>query len=158
MNTFLHSLTKKKNNIESVYMNTFLYSLIKKKNNVESVSISIGELWDKYTILLLKKEKSNKDNIHYINTELNYLDKNMKKYAYTTNELFIDLKKVNKELWDIEDHIRIKEKNQEFDNEFIELSRSVYHKNDIRADIKKKINIFFNSSIHEIKMYVDYKK
>tara|TARA_B110000211_G_scaffold125248_1_gene144280 strand:+ start:1496 stop:1744 length:249 start_codon:yes stop_codon:yes gene_type:complete len=82
----------------------------------------------------------------------------MKTYAYTTNELFIDLKKVNKELWDIEDHIRIKEKNQEFDNEFIELSRSVYHKNDIRADIKKKINIFFNSSIHEIKMYVDYKK
>jgi len=138
------------------HFNTLIYSLTKKKNNIESVSISIGELWDKYTILLLKKEKSNKDTIHYINAELNYLDKNMKKYAYTTNEMFIALQKVNKELWDIEDHIRIKEKKQEFDNEFIQLSRSVYHTNDIRADIKKKINIFFKSSIREIKMYVDY--
>jgi hypothetical protein len=138
------------------HFNTLIYSLTKKKSNVESVSISIGELWDKYTILLLKKEKSNKDTIHYINAELNYLDKNMKKYAYTTNEMFIALQKVNKELWDIEDHIRIKEKKQEFDNEFIQLSRSVYHTNDIRADIKKKINIFFKSSIREIKMYVDY--
>ena len=134
------------------------YEVPEKETNICSIPISIGELWDKYTILLLKKEKSNKDTIHYINAELNYLDKNMKKYAYTTNEMFIALQNINKELWDIEDHIRIKEKNQEFDNEFIELSRSVYHKNDIRADIKKKINIFFNSSIHEIKMYVDYKK
>ena len=71
---------------------------------------------------------------------------------------FSQLKEVNRQLWEIEDRIRIKEANQEFDEEFIKLARSVYFENDKRAAIKKEINIKFGSNLIEEKEYVDYKK
>ncbi len=125
-----------------------------------SISIpgSIGELWDKYTILLIKQSNiKNKEKLDFVNAELSHLDNLMKNYAYKDNDFFCKLKNVNKQLWDIEDRLRIKEKNKEFDNDFIDLARSVYYTNDERADVKKQINILFNSTIHEIKEYVDYK-
>ena len=122
-----------------------------------SVPISIGELWDKYSILLIKKEKiKNENKLKYIETEINYLDKLMSNYSYNEDNLFLNLKNINKKLWNIEDELRIKEKNQEFDSIFIELARSVYYTNDKRAEIKKKINIKFNSDIHEVKDYIKY--
>ena len=73
-----------------------------------------------------------------------------------TDDLFIQLKEINLTLWNIEDQIRIKEKNKEFDNTFIELARSVYFKNDKRAEIKKSINLLSNSEITEEKFYSKY--
>ena len=73
-----------------------------------------------------------------------------------TDDLFIQLKEINLTLWNIEDQIRIKEKNKEFDNTFIELARSVYFKNDKRAEIKKSINRLSNSEITEEKFYSEY--
>jgi len=73
-----------------------------------------------------------------------------------SDDLFAQLKEINLTLWNIEDQIRIKEKNKEFDKIFIELARSVYFKNDKRAEIKKRINRLFNSEITEEKFYADY--
>ena len=71
-------------------------------------------------------------------------------------DLIKNLKKVNKKLWEIEDNIRIKESNQEFDEEFIKLARSVYIENDKRASIKKEINQKYNSELVEEKSYKNY--
>jgi hypothetical protein len=123
----------------------------------ELVNISIGELWDKYTILLIKNEKiTSEEKRVLINKELELLYNNMKKYNFETNKLFVDLKDVNTKLWDIEDKIRIKESSNTFNEEFIQLARSVYFTNDIRADIKRQINKKFNSNIYEVKEYVKY--
>ena len=73
-----------------------------------------------------------------------------------TDNLFTQLKEINLKLWNIEDQIRIKEKNKEFDNIFIELARSVYFTNDKRSEIKKRINRLSNSEITEEKSYADY--
>jgi len=81
----------------------------------------------------------------------------MNKYEFKTNNLFINLKKINEKLWDIEDKLRIKELNKEFDENFINLARNVYFTNDERAICKKDINNLFGSNIHEIKDYVKYK-
>ena len=72
------------------------------------------------------------------------------------DEIYFQLKSINLKLWDIEDKIRIKEKNKEFDNEFIELARSVYLNNDRRSATKKELNIIFNSEIIEEKSYEKY--
>ena len=123
-----------------------------------SIPISIGELWDKYTILLIKKEKIKDENkLIHINLEINKLDKFINQYSYKENNLFLNLININKKLWDIEDELRVKEKKKQFDNEFIELARSVYYNNDKRAEIKKEINNNFNSVIHEVKDYISYK-
>ena len=125
--------------------------------NLENVYISIGELWDKYSILLIKQEKIKDENkIEIVKNEICLLNKNMEKYDFLENKLFIELKAVNNKLWEIEDQLRIKEKNQEFDDEFILLARLVYFVNDIRAEIKCKINKEFGSQIMEVKDYVDY--
>ena len=73
------------------------------------------------------------------------------------SEEFKELQSVNRELWKIEDKIRIKEAKQEFDDEFIQLARSVYFKNDVRFEIKRKINAQTNSLLAEEKEYVKYK-
>ena len=123
----------------------------------ELIHISVGELWDKYSILLIKKEKiSDISKLIYINSEIKYLYQNMSKYDYYVNKQFIQLKKINTELWNIEDKIRVKELNNEFDNEFIQLARSVYFINDKRAKCKNEINDIYNSSIQEVKDYVKY--
>jgi hypothetical protein len=122
-----------------------------------SVPVSIGELWDKYTILLVKNEKvKDKSKQHFIHLEIENLDLVMNNYLYQENELFLNLKKVNEALWDIEDKLRIKESLKMFDNEFIELARAVYYTNDKRAEIKRQINTEFNSMLHEVKEYVQY--
>ena len=126
-------------------------------NMTELVKISIGELWDKYSILLIKKKYINDSiSLKMIDLELNFLNTNMEKYSYINNKMFIDLKKINEQLWIIEDKIRKKELNKEFDNEFIKLARNVYIINDKRAICKKNIDIFFVSSIQEVKLYVKY--
>ena len=79
-----------------------------------------------------------------------------KNSIFIPNEIFFQLKSINLKLWDIEDKIRIKEKNKEFDDEFIELARSVYLNNDRRSATKKELNIMFNSEIIEEKSYEKY--
>ena len=119
--------------------------------------ISLGELIDKITILEIKQ-------IHMAGTKLKNIDKELKilKYILHDKNLEIDtylinnLKEVNKNLWNIEDNIRMKERNQEFDKEFIQLARSVYKENDKRASIKKEINQKYNSELVEEKLYNDY--
>ena len=130
-------------------------SSIKKK--IINAPISIGELIDKITILEIKKNKFQKSKLENVLKELSYLRRLMEKNKIEINDdLFTQLKEINLTLWDIEDQIRIKEKNKEFDNTFIELARSVYFKNDKRAEIKKSINRLSNSEITEEKFYSKY--
>lgn len=125
--------------------------------NTELVHVSIGELWDKYSILLIKKNKiTDIEKLKIINTEINLLTENMNKFNYNNDNLFHNLKNINLKLWNIEDKLRIKELNKEFDTEFITFARNVYIINDKRAECKKEINIKYNSSILEIKEYVKY--
>lgn len=115
-----------------------------------NIPVSVGELLDKITILQIKEK--NTDN-YYIELELGYLTQvALQQDVY--NEAFLELlKEVNQTLWDIEDKIRLKEKENSFDDEFIELARSVYITNDKRAKIKSDINDYYNSSLKEIKLY-----
>jgi len=117
------------------------------------IPISIGELWDKYTILLIKNNIvtdpiKNKN----IEIELESIKTYIQEYPLNT-EIQKELQDCNQKLWNIEDLIREKEKRKEFDSEFIELARSVYITNDIRFQIKYKINILFDSLIVETKHY-----
>lgn len=123
------------------------------------VKISIGELLDKMTILEIKREKITDE------TKLEHIDHELAELAEVVDELNLlinvpdevyALLQVNEQLWTIEDRIREKERLKEFDNEFIELARSVYITNDKRADIKKQINIKSNSELVEEKSYADY--
>ena len=130
-------------------------SSIKKK--IINAPISIGELIDKITILEIKKIKLQNSKLENVLKELSFLRKLMEKHQIEiTDDLFTQLKEINLTLWNIEDQIRIKEKNKEFDNIFIELARSVYFKNDKRAEIKKRINQLSNSEITEEKSYAEY--
>lgn len=121
-----------------------------------NASISIGELFDKITILEIKlSQVKNKDKLKNITIEHNLL----KEISASLNTKSIDylignLKEVNLTLWNMENNIRAKEKLQEFDLEFIEIARSVYKNNDLRADIKKKINILTNSLLCEEKEHL----
>lgn len=124
------------------------------------VHVSIGELIDKFTILLIKQSKiNNQEKLDKVYTEIDYLKNDVEniKNKYEINELFDNLININTKLWNIEDNIRIKEKNQEFDSEFIELARSVYFTNDERAYVKNEINKKTESNIFEVKSYENYK-
>ena len=130
-------------------------SSIKKK--IINAPISIGELIDKITILEIKKNKLQNSKLENVLKELSYLRKLMEKNKIEINDdLFTQLKEINLTLWNVEDQIRIKEKNKEFDNTFIELARSVYFTNDKRSEIKKRINRLSNSEITEEKSYAEY--
>ena len=130
-------------------------SSIKKK--IINAPISIGELVDKITILEIKKNKLQNSKLENVLKELSFLRKLMAKHQIEiTDDLFTQLKEINLTLWNIEDQIRIKEKNKEFDNIFIELARSVYFTNDKRSEIKKRINRLSNSEITEEKSYAEY--
>ena len=127
------------------------------KNKIINAPISIGELVDKITILEIKKNKLQNSKLANVSKELSFLRKLIEKHQIEiTDDLFTQLKEINLTLWNIEDQIRIKEKNKEFDNTFIELARSVYFKNDKRAEIKKSINRLSNSEITEEKFYSEY--
>ena len=128
-----------------------------KKKKIINVPISVGELIDKITILEIKKDKLKNLKLKNILKELSFLRAVLEKNSiFIPDEIYFQLKSINLKLWDIEDKIRIKEKNKEFDNEFIELARSVYLNNDRRSETKKELNIMFNSEIIEEKSYEKY--
>ena len=124
------------------------------------VEVSIGELLDKITIMEIKKEKiKNPESLKFINNELQVLktelDKNVKIDEKLDN-LFNSLKEINSKLWVIEDEKRKCEKNKDFGEIFIKLSRDIHFLNDDRAKIKLEINNHSGSKIKEIKEYTSY--
>lgn len=124
------------------------------------VEVSNGELLDKFSILKIKLERI-KDEFKLINikNEIDIISKNCEeiiKSDLRLSEIFDELIFVNESLWIIEDEIRIKEKDKEFDSEFIELARSVYLTNDIRFKLKNKINMITSSKLFEEKSYESY--
>ena len=126
-------------------------------NSNPLIPVAIGELFDKFSILEIKKDKiSDKSKLKHVDNEILYLKKYIEEYNLDKT-IYNELKNVNLELWDIEDKLRVKESKGEFDDEFIQLARSVYFTNDKRFECKKKINSIFNSNIYEVKSYADYK-
>ena len=124
------------------------------------VEVSVGELLDKISILEIKKEKiKDSERLKFINNEYNILkdqlDKNVKPNQ-KLEKLFQSLKEVNAKLWVIEDDKRLCEKNSDFTEKFIKLSRDVHILNDDRAKIKLEINNHTGSKIKEIKEYTNY--
>ena len=124
------------------------------------VELSVGELIDKISILQIKAERIiDRSKLENINKELDVLMSLWKDSINSNNNLeseINDLKAINEELWDIEDKIRDKERNQVFDKDFIELARAVYITNDKRAYIKRIINSKTGSELIEEKSYSNY--
>ena len=122
--------------------------------------ISLGELVDKISILKIKEKNINdKEKRALINQELTLLEKILEKALKDKNSIqkYLDeLININSKLWKIEDDLRENERKKNFDQEFIELARSVYFTNDKRSQIKYKINKKFGSQIIEVKSYAKY--
>ena len=123
------------------------------------IEVSTGEILDKFSILIIKRSLINDD------AKLDNIQKEIDELRPIFNDLtkdkkvfdkFVDLAEVNKELWSIEDDIRECERRKDFGDEFIQLARSVYISNDLRAEIKKEINLMTNSDIMEEKSYESY--
>ena len=124
-----------------------------------NIEVSHGEIVDKLTILQIKKE-----NIK----DPSKLDNIVKEYDYlfsivendlgilTSSSEYLELLSINKDLWVIEDDIREKERQKQFDDEFVKLARDVYYTNDVRAKIKKEINLKYSSGFIEEKSYSQY--
>ena len=124
------------------------------------VEVSIGELLDKISILEIKQEKiKDTESLKFITDEYNVLKEELDKNIKTDdnlNGLFNSLKEINSKLWVIEDDKRMCEKNKDFGEKFIKLSRDVHFLNDNRAKIKLEINNYTGSKIKEIKEYTGY--
>ena len=124
------------------------------------VEVSVGELFDKISILEIKKDKiKDKEKLNYILDEYNLLKEQMVnkvKLNEKLSSLFDSLKDINSKLWVIEDDKRLCEKNSNFGEKFIKLSRDIHFLNDKRALIKLEINNQTNSKIKEIKEYTSY--
>lgn len=125
------------------------------------VEISTGELLDKLSILEIKllniNDPKKSKNVYKELAVLNpYFQDLLDEYGLDIKNLYIKLSNINKSLWNIEDAIRDKEKAEEFDEEFVELARSVYIMNDQRAAVKKEINLLTKSELVEEKSYSDY--
>ena len=124
------------------------------------IELSVGELLDKISILQIKAERiDDPSKVKNINKELDVLMSLWNDSPYSDTNLsseINELKNINEALWDIEDKIRDKERNQVFDKDFIELARSVYFTNDKRAEIKRVINSKTGSELIEEKSYSDY--
>ena len=122
--------------------------------------ISAGELLDKLSILEIKLNKiKNPALLQEIKKDYNIINEAKNKNINSSNEinvLYTDLKKINEQLWEIEDKIRLCEKNSDFKDKFIQLARDVYLKNDKRSEIKLKINKILGSNIQEVKQYTQY--
>lgn len=113
-----------------------------------SISISIGELLDRISILKLKSQHTNR-----VQQELQSLE-TLAKENDVYNEFFLEIiEEVNSKLWNIEDELRIHEKEKEFSQSFIEKARQVYILNDKRAQIKREINEYYCSNQQEVKIY-----
>ncbi|GAB3040230.1 DUF6165 family protein [Oleiagrimonas citrea] len=125
------------------------------------VPVSHGELIDKITILQIKSERiADAAKVANVRTELDMLEATWNNDDASATDIRDErarLKAVNEALWDIEDAIRVKEKAQAFDDEFVELARSVYFRNDERAAIKREINLKLGSQLVEEKSYQDYR-
>jgi len=124
------------------------------------VEVSVGELLDKISILEIKKDKiKDSEKLKFILNEHSILkdqfEKNVKSDEIL-DKLFQDLKEINAKLWVIEDEKRDCEKNKDFGEKFVKLSRDVHFLNDDRAKIKLEINNYTGSSIKEIKEYTSY--
>ena len=130
------------------------------------IEVSNGEIMDKLTILAIKLEQI-KDAAKLKNVQTEYdvlapivhgmyeaLEEEDKEYL---QDLHKDLQNINQTLWNIEDHIRVHESKKDFEDDFIELARSVYFTNDERAEVKKKINLLTGSLLVEEKSYEEYK-
>tara|TARA_B110000003_G_C16248347_1_gene377938 strand:- start:158 stop:547 length:390 start_codon:yes stop_codon:yes gene_type:complete len=124
------------------------------------VEVSVGELLDKISILEIKKEKiQNSESLSFIEKEYlilkDQLNKNIK-YDDKLEVLFNKLKKINMTLWEIEDEKRSYEKNSDFGDKFIKVSRDIHFLNDDRSKVKLEINKITGSLIREIKQYTSY--
>ena len=124
------------------------------------VEVSVGELFDKISILEIKKDKiKDKEKLKFIIDEYNVLKEQMVnkvKLDGKLSDLFDTLKNINSQLWVIEDDKRLCEKNSDFGEKFIKLSRDVHFLNDKRASIKLELNNQTGSKIKEIKEYTSY--
>ena len=124
------------------------------------VEVSVGELLDKISILEIKKEKiKDSEKLKFINDEHSILKEQFEQNVKSDdklNNLFQSLKEINAKLWVIEDNKRLCEKNSDFTENFIRLSRDVHFLNDNRAKIKLEINNHTGSKIKEIKEYTSY--
>ena len=124
------------------------------------VEVSVGELLDKISILEIKQEKiKDSESLKFIKDEYNILKAELRKNVKTDDKLknlFNSLKEINSKLWVIEDDKRMCEKNKDFGEKFIKLSRDVHFLNDNRAKIKLEINNHTGSKIKEIKEYTSY--
>ena len=124
------------------------------------VEVSVGELLDKISILEIKKEKiKDSEKLNFINDEYSILKEQLDKNVTSDDKLsnfYESLKKINAKLWVIEDDKRLCEKNSDFTENFIKLSRDVHFLNDDRAKIKLEMNTHTGSKIKEIKEYTSY--
>ena len=118
------------------------------------IPVSIGELYDKYSILEIKYERiKDLTKLEFVKREMDYLKPFIDEYRLEETYRR-QLKSINEKIWDIEDMIRVKESLQDFDQEFITIARSVYKTNDERNVVKNQIDKIFKSDIKDIKSYV----
>jgi hypothetical protein len=121
------------------------------------IEVSNGEIVDKLTIIEIKLANiTNEQKLINLRFEYDILNQAVEKLIDKHHPLYIELLDINKKLWGIEDRIRELEKNKDFGDEFINVARSVYFTNDIRSEVKRKINELTNSSLIEEKSYEDY--
>jgi predicted transglutaminase-like cysteine proteinase len=126
-----------------------------------SIPVSIGEIIDKLSILQVKKNMiTDEEKLTFVNKEFDLLNDLSSDFLSDSEiyDLYNKLCITNTKLWNIEDELRVLEKNKSFGDDFVELARSVYFTNDERFELKNKINQKTNSSIKEIKEYVNYKQ
>ena len=126
-----------------------------------NIEISMGEAIDRHTILQIKSEKiKDEEKLKNVNDELKYINKliiNDIYFGLVATDDIEELLDTNKKLWQVEDDLRVFEKEKKFDEGFIDLARAVYHLNDRRAEIKRRINLACGARFLEEKSYVDYK-
>ena len=124
-----------------------------------STPISLGELVDKVSILIIKQKNITDENkLDHVKKELDFLQKTLMNYVQQEeiNDYLENLININSKLWNIEDDIRECERKKLFDQSFIDLARSVYFTNDERAKLKNDINKTFGSELVEVKSYEEY--
>lgn len=121
------------------------------------IEVSNGEIVDKLTIIEIKLENiSNEQKLVNLRAEFDVLNQAVSLIISKDHHLYQELLEINKKLWVIEDRIRELEKSKDFGDEFITVARSVYFTNDLRSEVKRKINELTNSALIEEKSYEDY--
>lgn len=121
------------------------------------IEVSHGEIVDKLTIIEIKlKNIKDESKLSNLRMEYDVLDQAVQSIISKDHQLYQELLRINMKLWDIEDRIRELEKSKDFGAEFIEVARAVYFTNDLRSEVKRKINLMTNSSLIEEKSYEDY--